>query len=261
MKDNTTSAYDARFSDSLGGSEYDDLLLAIDYYDDFQSETGKVLKEYIQKSCGDLKIIRVLEAGPGTGITTIKLIDADPRVHVIAVDNEEKMLEAVKLKFSKAPEVKGRVEFVFSDILAFLESCPDESFDAFASIYTLHNFTTDFRNKVISLIAKKLKKGGIFINGDKYAREGELHKNDYAAEIKNYEKFLMVADRDEKAGNLARAAHLRKIRDEWVNHCAEDEKNKITVIEQEQMFKDLGFVDIEWKKRFDLVITVRAIKK
>lgn len=261
MKNNNTSAYDARFSESLGGSEYDDLLLAIDYYDDLQSETGRALNEYIQKSCIDLDVIRVLEAGPGTGITTLKLVDTDPRVHIIAVDNEEKMLWAVKAKFSKVPELKDRVEFVFSDILAYLESCPGESFDAFTSVYTLHNFTTDFRNKVLSLIAKKLKKGGVFINGDKYAREGDLHKSDYAAEIKNYEKFLAVANQEEKLGNLARATHLRKIRDEWISHCAEDEKNKITVIEQEQIFKDLGFINVEWRKRFDLVATVKAIKE
>ena len=42
---------------------------------------------------------------------------------------------------------------------------------------------------------------------------------------------------------------------------ATDEKNKITVIEQEQLFKDLGFVDVEWRKRFDLVATVKAIKR
>ena len=259
-KDKNISAYDARFAESLGGSEYDDLLLAIDYYDELQSETGRALKEYIQKSCTDSMTIRVLEAGPGTGITTLKLVDTDPRVHIIAVDNEEKMLRAVKAKFQEVPELKDRVEFSFSDILTYLKSCPDESLDAFASVYTLHNFTTDFRNQVLSLIAKKLKKGGVFINGDKYAREGELHKNDYAAEIKNYEKFLVVADREEKEGNLARATHLRKIRDEWISHCAEDEKNKITVTEQEQILKELGFVDIEWRKRFDLVITVKAVK-
>ncbi|HEU5114694.1 MAG TPA: class I SAM-dependent methyltransferase [Candidatus Paceibacterota bacterium] len=261
MKDakEKNDAYDARFAESLGGSEYDDLLLALDFYNEFQAETGKALKEYISKYCKDLKVIKVLEAGPGTGITTLELLKADPRVKVTSVDNEPKMLEAVKVRFADMGDLSTRVDFILADILKFLESCKDESFDAFASVYTLHNFTPDFRRKVLNLIAKKLKKGGIFINGDKYAQDGEAHRRDYAAELKNYDKFLAVADKEEKAGNLPRAAHFRKIREEWINHCAEDEKNKITVVEQNEIFKELGYKDIEWKKRFDLVVTVKAI--
>ncbi len=262
MKNNTknSSAYDARFSESLGGSEYDDLLIALEHYDEFQSQTGNALKKYIEANCQGFSTIKVLEAGPGTGITTLKLVDADPRVHVVSVDNEAKMLEVVRGRFSKVPELKDRVEFVLSDILTYLESCPDQSFDAFASVYTLHNFTPDFRGRVISQITKKLKRGGVFINGDKYAREGGLHKEDYVGEIGNYDKFLIVADREEKAGNIDRAKHLRKIKEDWIKHCAEDEINKITVVEQENMFKELGFKNIEWGKRFDLAITVSAIK-
>ena len=255
-----SSAYDARFAESLGGSEYDDLLLAIDYYNEFEAETGKTLQKYIDEHCHGQAEVKVLEAGPGTGITTFELLKADPRVRVIAVDNEEKMLDAVRAKFDKAEGLKGKVEFIFSDILKYLESCPDSSFDAFASVYTLHNFTPDFRRKVIELITKKLKPGGIFINGDKYAEDGEAHKKDFAAEIKNYEKFEIEAQKAETSGDPVRAAHLRKVREEWIIHCDEDEKNKITVTEQDEIFKGLGFTDVEWMKRWDLVITVKAIK-
>ena len=40
----------------------------------------------------------------------------------------------------------------------------------------------------------------------------------------------------------------------------EDDVNQITVEEQNEMFKEFGFKDIKWLKRFDLVITVSAIK-
>ncbi|MEN9405528.1 MAG: hypothetical protein RLY47_487 [Candidatus Parcubacteria bacterium] len=255
-----TNEYDARFAESLGGSEYDDLLIAIDYYDEFQSQTGKALQEYIAKHCADQTEIKVLEAGPGTGITTFKLLKSDPRVVVVSVDNEPKMLQAVRERFDQAQELKDRVEFVEADILAFLESCEDETFDAFASVYTLHNFTPDFRTKVIELIARKLKKGGVFINGDKYAREEDSHQQDYAAEARNYGKFDEAADEAERSGKQERAAHLRKIHEEWLKHMAEDEKNKITVEEQNALFERLGFIDVEWGKRFDLVTTVTAIK-
>jgi len=254
------SAYDARFSDILGGEEYDDLLIALEFYNEFQAETGKALSGYIQTYCQNLSSIRVLEAGPGTGITTFELLKVDPRVKVISVDNEKKMLDAVRKRFDKVTELKDRVEFILSDILAFLESCPDESFDAFASVYTLHNFNPDFRRKVIELVAKKLKKGGIFINGDKYAESEDLHKKDIANEIKNYDKFDIAADKAEKSGDKDRANHLRTLKKEWIAHTWEDEKNKITVEEQNEMFKELGFTDVEWMKRFDLVATAKAIK-
>lgn len=260
-KDKLNSSYDARFSEELGGGEYEDLLIALDYYDEFEAETGKALKQYIAQHCRDQKEIKVLEAGPGTGITTLELLKADPRVKVTSVDNEAKMLDAVKARFSRAEGLSERVDFVLSDILAFLEAQADESFDAFASVYTLHNFTPDFRREVITLIAKKLKKGGIFINGDKYAREEEKHRQDYDAEIRNYGKFDGAADEAEKSGDLAKANHLRKIKDEWIAHAAEDEKNRITVDEQNEMLETLGFEDIQYGKRFDLVVTVKAIKK
>lgn len=255
------SSYDARFSEDLGGSEYEDLLIAIEYYDEFQAETGKVLQRYITDHCQGQTEIKVLEAGPGTGITTLELLKADPRVRVVSVDNESKMLDVVKARFAKMEGISERVDFVLADILKFLESQEDGSFDAFASVYTLHNFTPDFRREVIGLIAKKLKPGGLFVNGDKYAREEEKHRQDYDAEISNYGKFRIVADKAEKDGDVARAAHLRKIEEEWIAHAAEDEKNRITVDEQDEIFKELGFIDIEWGKRFDLVTTVKAVKK
>lgn len=260
MENKQNSNYDGRFASVLGGGEYEDLLIALDFYNEFQAETGKALKEYIQSHCQTASEIKVLEAGPGTGITTIELLKADERVKVVSVDNEPKMLDAVKDKFATIEELKERVDFVMSDIVKFLESAEDESFDAFASVYTLHNFTPDFRRKTIELIVKKLKKGGVFINGDKYAREGEDHKKDFDGEINNYAKFETAAVIAENEGDMARASHLRKIREEWTHHAGEDEKNKITVIEQEEMFRELGLVDVKWGNRYDLVSTVRAIK-
>ncbi len=265
MKDtietNDSSSYDARFAASLGGSEYDDLLLVLDFYAEFQAETGKAIQEYIAEHCQGLETIKVLEAGTGTGITTLELLKADPRVQVISVDNEPKMLDAVKEKFAANDVLKDRVNFILSDILKYLESCEDESIDAFASVYTIHNFTTEFRKNVIALVAKKLKKGGIFINGDKYAREEEMHQKDLLAEVTRFDRFLLVAAQEENNGNAVRASHLRQVREDWVKHYAEDDENKITVEEQNSIFKELGFVDVRWEKRFDLQVTVKAIKE
>lgn len=255
------SAHIQRFADSLGGEEYDDLLLAIQYYQEFQEESGKALREYINSYRTQQEEILVLEAGPGTGITTLQILNTDPRVRVISVDDEPKMLEAVKKKFASHEDFKGRCDFVLADILEYLRQCPDNSFDAFVSVYTLHNFTPSFRKEVIEVIAKKLKPGGIFINGDKYARDEEGHKEDLAGELRNYENFDAEADKAEADGNIERANHLQQIKKDWIVHMWEDDNNKITVEEQNKMLNDLGFKDISWMKRFDLVSTVAAIKK
>ncbi len=252
---------DARFAESLGGEEYDDLLLALDFYQEFQEESGKALAQYIKEHCAGQVEVKVLEAGPGTGITTLQILKADPRVKVVSVDNESKMLEVVKSKFGGSEEYKDRSEFVLADILEYLESCPDGSFDAFVSVYTLHNFTPDFRKKVISVIARKLKSGGIFINGDKYSRDVKGHKQDLDGEFRNYEKFDSEAAKAEEAGDIGRAEHFRQIKEDWTKHTWEDDVNQITVEEQDEMFRELGFKDVNWLKRFDLVITVTAIKE
>jgi tRNA (cmo5U34)-methyltransferase len=254
-------SYDARFADILGGEEYEDLLLALEFYHEFEAETGARLKEYIEKYCKDKVEVTVLEAGPGTGITTLELLKADSKVKVVAVDNEEKMLEAVKGRFEKNDEIKNRVEFVMADILTYLETLPDAKFDAFASVYTLHNFNPEFRNKVIVQIARILKSGGIFINGDKYAEDDiELHDKDLRGEIANYEKFVSVAEKAEQEGDFEKAKHFRDLKKEWTDHMWQDDKVKITVNEQEEMLNDLGFSEIKWGKRDDLVSTISAIK-
>jgi len=249
-----------RFAESLGGEEYDDLLLALDFYQEFQEESGKALAQYIKDHCVGLTEIKVLEAGPGTGITTLQILKADPRVKVTSVDNEPKMLEVVRNKFGASEEYKNRSEFVLADILKYLESCPDESLDAFVSVYTIHNFTPEFRKQVIAAIARKLKSGGIFINGDKYSRPGEGYKQDLNGELRNYDKFDLEAEKALATGNPEKAEHFKQIKRDWIKHMWEDDINQITVEEQNKIFTELGFKDVTWLKRFDLVVTVSAIK-
>lgn len=260
MKDNRkTPTYDARFSEIYSEREYTDLLIPFDFYKEFEAETGLVLKRYIQENCQHTNIIKVLEAGFGTGVTTVELLNTDYRVMVTAVDNESKMLEIAKKKFAMNPEFNGRIKLVHADIVEFLES-DTGMYDAFASVYTLHNFPHDYRKKVIGLIASRLRPGGIFINGDKYARDEVGHKEDFAAEIGNHDKFDILADKAEKEGDLQNSEYWRRLKKEGIQHAEKDDKIKITVKEQDEMFREFGFKDIEWRKRFDLVTTVSAIK-
>jgi ubiquinone/menaquinone biosynthesis C-methylase UbiE len=249
-----------RYSEFTQENEYNDLLIPFAFYREFQIGMGDILKKYIQEYCQDLIEIKIIEAGPGTGITTFELLKVDPRIKIVAVDNESKMIDILRAKFEKIPEMKDRVIFIQADILDFLKSADDESYDVFASVYTLHNFIPEHRVKVVGLLAQKLKSRGIFINGDKYARD-EGHDEDFAAEILNHNKFEDLALFEEAKGNTEKAAYWRRLKAEGIEHAHKDNANRITVSEQNEILTRFGFTDIKWGKRYDLVTTVTALKK
>ena len=75
-----------RFEGVIGGSEYDLLKLAMPHYDELQAQIGAVVREHLS-SLMYHKRFKVLEIGPGSGITTKALLDCDPRITITAVDN------------------------------------------------------------------------------------------------------------------------------------------------------------------------------
>ena len=251
--------FDPRLSD-IEEQEYLDILKPFEFYEEFEAEAGVVLKKYVEQHCHDLQSVSVLEPGSGTGVTTLELLKAGPQVHITAVDHELKLVDLLKAKFGKIAEFKDRVTCVHADLLEFLASAKDGSYDAFASVYTLHKFTPEYRRKVFALIARKLKPGGIFIKGDKYARDAEDHKRDFKSELANHDKFDDFVKEAEKADDKDKAAYWRRLKQEGIEHALEDDAKKMTVKEQVEVFDQLGFSNVAWGQRHDLVVTVSAIK-
>lgn len=249
-----------RYTEFKNEEEYLDLLIPHDFYRDFQADVAQIVKKYIIEHCQNLSVIDILEAGSGTGVTTLELLKVDPRIRVVAVENEIDMLKISTAKFKNIPEMENRVTFVHADIVDFLESEKDQKYDVFASLYTLHNFAPEKRIKVVELIAKKIKSNGLFVNGDKYA-QNENHEKDFAAEIENHNKFDELAAIEDKAGNSQKAAYWRGLKAEGVQHAHQDNDNRITVKEQTEILEGAGFDNIVWGKRYHLVTTVNAVKK
>ncbi len=252
--------YDARYAEFSGESQYEDLLIPFDFYHKFQAETANLLKYHIEKKCAAHSTINVLEVGFGTGITTREILKIDPRIRVTAIDNEEKFVAIAKHNLAKDLDCIDRVQFIYADAVSYLHTLDDNSYDAFISVYTLHNFSPDYRRNVIELVSKKLKLGGVFVNGDKYAREDARHEIDFALEIKNHDKFDRLVHESEKRGDFNKAAYWKRLKDEGIQHAYKDEKIKITVAEQQYMFDEFGFTNVMWGNRYDLVAAVSAVK-
>jgi len=210
------------------GKKYDLFQLACPHHDKFQFKVGKAVHA---------KLVRnILEIGCGTGITTKKLLHAKKNIRVIAVDNEKTMIQQARKNLPQK-----RVRLVLQDALAFLKSLPNDSIDCVASAFTIHNFHKNYRLRVFREIHRILKKGGLFVNGDKYAHDDLKRFN---KEIQwQFKKFREVYNID--------------LSQKWIQHYAEDAKPDVIMREGvfKKQMKGLGFWKIKrvYRKRTEAV--------
>lgn len=214
--------------------------------DEIQETVSTALKKYFSDK--NQEEIKVLELGSGTGLTTSMILEADRRTRVTAVDNEESMFSQIKEKLKSEIE-SGRVIPINEDCVEYLKSLEPDTFDAFASAWTLHNFHKDYRKSVLQEIYRVLKKGGIFINADKYALDdpGE-QKKESEEHIARFAEFERLGRPD--------------LKEKWTQHYLEDEKPEIIMIEGEAkvQMKEIGFTNIEVPYRKSINATITAEK-
>ncbi|MSR85748.1 class I SAM-dependent methyltransferase [Candidatus Uhrbacteria bacterium] len=242
------SRYDQRFAGVLG-EHYDLRARVMPYHEQFQDTVKDTLADFAKKH-PEASILKVLEVGCGTGQTSIRILEADPRIKVVSVDTDEKLMEKAKKVLA---DMADRIEFIHQDILSVLTAMPDQSMDAMASGLTIHNFTTEYRLEVMKEVARVLKSGGLFVNADKYAFDDpEAHAKSLKEQIDSFEMFdtMHIPGLD-----------IPKLKKGWVEHYQEDEKTKITESEQIKMLEDLGFKDIKVIFRESMEAVITATKK
>jgi tRNA (cmo5U34)-methyltransferase len=229
-----------RFANVLG-SEYNLFEKAVPHHDEFQDKVGETIKDYAATLQSD--VISVVEGGCGTGLTTIRVLGADKRIKVIGIDNEEKTIIQAKTILG---DFVDRVTLEQEDLLEALRKLPDKSVDIYTSVWVIHNLPPEYRAKLFPEIARVLKKGGLFINGDKYARDDEsAYKQDFENQINAFDEFDKIERPD-----------LKK---EWTEHYRQDEKIKISESEQIKILEGLGFKDVKVQYRKGMEAIISAI--
>lgn len=222
--------------------EYRIMSHAYPNHDEFQNTVAQAVAKHFKDV--DQSQIKLLEIGGGTGTTSAFLLKADPRIRLTAVDSSARMLEQAETNLA---HYKERVTFVVSDALDFVRSQPDASFDAFAAVWTLHNFQPDYRQKVFEEIHRILKPNGIFVSGDKYAvADPAEHKQQLETQLQKFRELSTIGSQD--------------IVDGWVQHNIEDEAIKITEQDQKDILEKLGFSDIEVIYRKNMEAVIKAVK-
>ncbi len=224
------------------GEEYQLFKLACPHYDELERVVGEVIAKRYSNS--EQKIIGALELGCGPGYTTSVILSADSRIRVKAVDNEPVMISQARTCLEDYVK-EGRVELVEQDALTYLQSLEDESVDVFASGFTLHNFDNEYRNQVLNEVYRIMKKGGLFVNADKYARDEE-HNEDLQWQLQQFrEKYDAIGRPD--------------LKEEWTKHYLEDEAPKVIMLEEEAIaeMKKIGFssIDILLRKKMEAILS------
>lgn len=229
-----------RFSGQIG-KEYKLFQLSVPHHERLQDTVQDTLRKYFS---GELGSFTVVEIGSGGGYTLGKILDSHSKVKVIAIDSDAEMLDQAKHVFE---DQKERVSFQLGDAIDTLKDMADNSVDAIASAYTIHNFTPEYRDELFSEISRVLKNGAIFVNADKYAYDDTgKQKRALEAQIVAFKAY----DEQGKAS----------LREEWTKHYMEDEKIKFTESEQNELFERYGFSAVKMIFREGMEATFVAYK-
>ncbi len=231
-----------RFSGKIG-EEYELFRLACPHFQELENTLGRIIREQFQDK--SFEEIKVLEIGCGSGYTTLIILNSNNRTRIVAVDNESVMIEQAKEVLNEFVE-NNRVELIEGDALEFLKKQDSDSFEVFASGFTLHNFTKNYRGKVIKEIYRVLKPEGIFVNADKYALDDESkHKQSLNWQLQQFKREYSKINRPD----------LIK---EWISHYLEDNKPEVIMKESESIksMSKIGFRDIKivFRKQMEAVL-------
>jgi len=192
--------------------------------------------------------LKGFEIGCGTGISTLTLLAGRDNLTLTAIDAAPAMLEQAQESLAEYVTA-GRVAFEQADALEALKALPGDSLDLVASNYAIHNFLDDYRSLVLAEIHRVLKKGGLFINGDRYAMDDRAaHLLDTQETVRRWFRLFKEIDRLD-------------LLEDWVVHFYSDESADHIMYFTPSMerLKALGFaVTVDYREGVDTL--VKAVK-
>jgi ubiquinone/menaquinone biosynthesis C-methylase UbiE len=195
---------------------------------------------------GPAVMVRAIELGCGTGITTLALLQARADLDLTSIDNEPTMLDQARENLADFIAA-GRLHLVEADALSALRNLPAASVDLVASAYTTHNFLDTYRALVLAEIFRVLRPGGAFVNGDRYALDDSLAQTRFTqAEAQRYFDVL---------GEIGRYDLL----EQWIIHLLSDESadRLMRLGPASRLMREIGFdpVDVRFREGVDTLVT------
>jgi ubiquinone/menaquinone biosynthesis C-methylase UbiE len=217
-----------RFAGVLS-EEYDMVHVMIPHYDEHQDTVREAIAAYTENIRKDK--LCTLEIGCGTGFTSARILEADPRIKLLAIDNESVMVRQAEVALARFSD---RLTLEEGDALAILRNLPKESMDIVASGCVIHNLPCSYRQGLMDEVDRVLVSGGLFVNADKFGLDDSMwHAQALKEQLANLFEFDKIGRPD--------------LREAWHAHYLEDEKINFTEREQK------GYL---WYHRFDSMQTI-----
>lgn len=216
--------------------EYFDFQAAV--YDTYQCSCVPKYEEMISVSVAVLRHFhsredspRLLDAGCGSGNTSLAVLRSFPHAKLVCVDGSEEMISAAKAKLGDKPVDFQCVDLAFRD---WGRSWADRSFDAAVSVLVLEHLDFDAYRRCLHEFKRILAPGGILI-----AVEG------YGERLNQELYFSEMALRE---GDAVRSGLISL---EWLEDMKQKSAEKEThhfasMGEKKQWWIDAGFTDVDF---------------
>lgn len=226
------------------GAEYEFLRLMCPNHTVLAKRVGETVAEWKPGVA-----LKGVEVGCGTGISTLALLAARDDLSLVAIDSAAKMIDQARASLADYVTA-GRVDFRESDALDALKALPTASVDVVASNYAIHNFTQDYRAQALAEIHRVLVRGGLFVNGDRYAIDDRAtHLADTQAMVRQWFRLFRELDRLD-------------LLEDWIVHLYSDESPEHIMYYQPSLTQlaAIGFAPVTVDFREGVDTLLKAVK-
>jgi tRNA (cmo5U34)-methyltransferase len=224
-------------------------------YHELQQTLGNIVRDYASKL--DKKKIFAFEVGCGFGDTTLQILRADPRIHLLIAEIDYDMLRATEESLILEKIDPQSYTFSLGDALGTLKTFSSCNFDIFASAQTIHNFPNTgkgSKKEHYNHIARILTPGGLFVNADKYVNGNfEEYKTGVARRMAEFAVYALKHRDETKAIESITRWY------EHIIHDLEPERIMYKSVARQQLI-EVGFTDIKLNLSKELEVVLTALK-
>ena len=228
-QNNTNVAHSDLNYDRYETKQYnDDITCVIPGWEDMHKKIESLILSYKNDDA-----IKLLELGIGTGLTTKKILDIKPHIHVDAIDFSHTMIQGAQKLLEPY-----NVNFIEGD---YAKITFDKDYDIVCSVIGIHHQTQEGKKELFNKIYTSLKSGGIFVFGDLVT-----YKNKHVAALNNAKHFHHLVNNTTNDTTLT----------EWAFH--HQYLNELAPLEDQlEWLKEAGFriVDVIYR-HFNTVLIV-----